>query len=254
MMELSDKEQVRYSRQLMLDQVGFTGQKKLKQSKVLIIGAGGLGSPAALYLAASGIGHLTLIDDDKVELSNLQRQILYKVNHLGQDKVIAAQKSLLSLNNQIECIGVVDKLAEHNAAKWIASHDVVLDCSDNFATRYLVNQHCVQLHKPLISGAAIAIQGQVVCIANHLQSHRDAQGCYQCLFPPSPAQENLNCSNAGVFAPLLGIIGAMQAQQCLNVLLDHNFQSQFIVFDAINFKQTRFNLTADEGCSICRAP
>ncbi|MDP5211704.1 HesA/MoeB/ThiF family protein [Pseudoalteromonas tunicata] len=253
MMELSDKEQVRYSRQLMLAQVGFTGQQKLKQSKVLIIGAGGLGSPAALYLAASGIGHLTLIDDDKVELSNLQRQILYKVNHLGQEKVIAAQKSLLSLNNQIECIGIADKLTLHNAEKLIAQHDVILDCSDNFATRYLVNQYCVQLHKPLIAGAAIATQGQLICIANHIDHHRDTHGCYQCIFPPSSAQQNLNCSNAGVFAPLLGIIGAMQAQQCLNVLLGHDFTSQFIAFDAINFRQTRLSITADDSCLICRA-
>ncbi|MBE0365110.1 adenylyltransferase and sulfurtransferase [Pseudoalteromonas ulvae UL12] len=246
---LSDKEQVRYSRQLMLAHVGFEGQQRLKQSRVLIVGVGGLGSPVALYLAAAGVGHLSLVDDDKVDLSNLQRQILYKINHLGQGKVSAAAKTLTSVNNQITITSVSERLSEQNAHSLIGDHDVVLDCSDNFNTRYLVNRVCVAAHIPLISGAAIANKGQLICVDNR-QSDQ-VGGCYQCVFPPSDAETALNCSNAGVFGPLLGVIGSMQAQQCLNYLLGHAFSNCFIAFDALNFQQSRFDFKQDPACKIC---
>lgn len=249
MTTLSDKEQIRYSRQLMMDHVGFEGQQRLKQSRVLIVGVGGLGSPVALYLAAAGVGHLTLVDDDKVDLSNLQRQILYKINHLGQEKVSAAAKTLASVNNQIGLSTVPELLTEKNAHSLIADHDVVLDCSDNFNTRYLINKMCVITHTPLISGAAIANKGQLICVDN--RQSEQAGGCYQCIFPPTDTQIPLNCSNAGVFGPLLGVMGSMQAQQCLNYLLGHAFSNCFIAFDALSFQQSRFVFKQDPACNIC---
>lgn len=182
MVELSDKEQLRYSRHLMLKEVGLEGQLKLKTAHIVVVGAGGLGSPALLYLAAAGIGELTLLDDDKVELSNLQRQVLYKVNHLGQDKVSAAGKVLSSLNNQIKINTVNAKLSADNAQKVFSGATLVLDCSDNFSTRYVVNRQCLALAIPLVSGASIASEGQLMCF-----DFRQPQSpCYGCLFGKQP--------------------------------------------------------------------
>lgn len=244
---LSDKEKIRYSRQLMLKEVGFDGQKKLKKAKVLIIGIGGLGCPAALYLAASGIGELTLVDNDKVELTNLQRQILYKINHLGQNKTLAAKKSLASLNNEITINIVNEKLSETNVEALINSADIVLDCSDNFTTRYLVNHYCVSLKKVLISAAAIATQGQLMVFDNRQQG----LGCYQCLFEPSQQQAALNCENSGVLSPLLGVMGTMQATQTLNYILGHMNSNQFISFNALTFEQKKISFSANPDCDIC---
>jgi len=245
---LSDKEQIRYSRQLMLKEVGFGGQEKLKKSKVLIIGVGGLGCPAALYLAASGIGEITLVDADKVELTNLQRQILYKINHLGQAKTQAAKKSLASLNNEIIINTVNERLSSDNAQNLIGSADVVLDCSDNFTTRYLVNSHCVSLEKVLISAAAIATKGQLMAFDNRQKGN----GCYQCIFEPSEQQAALNCENSGVLSPLLGVMGSMQATQALNYILGHMHSNQFISFDALTFEQQKISFSANPDCDICQ--
>jgi molybdopterin/thiamine biosynthesis adenylyltransferase len=245
---LSDKEQIRYSRQLMLKEVGFDGQKKLKKAKVLIIGVGGLGCPAALYLAASGIGEITLVDADKVELTNLQRQILYKINHLGQAKTQAAKKSLASLNNEIIINTVNEKLSSDNAQNLIGSADVVLDCSDNFPTRYLVNSQCVSLGKVLISAAAIATKGQLMAFDNRQQD----LGCYQCIFEPSEQQAALNCENSGVLSPLLGVMGSMQAMLALNYILGYMHSNQFISFDAMTFEQQKVAFSANPDCDICQ--
>ncbi|WP_372811553.1 HesA/MoeB/ThiF family protein, partial [Pseudoalteromonas nigrifaciens] len=208
MNELSDKEMLRYSRHILLKEVGLAGQLKLKSASVAVVGAGGLGSPALLYLAAAGIGKLILIDDDAVELSNLQRQVLYKVNHLGQKKVVAAGKVLASLNNQITVITHAEKLTQDNSAALLNNADIVLDCSDNFTTRYSVNRFCVQHKTPLISGAALATKGQLISL-----DFRNANSpCYGCIFPQNDIAPLINCDNAGVISPLLGIIGSMQAQ------------------------------------------
>ncbi|SFC54027.1 HesA/MoeB/ThiF family protein [Pseudoalteromonas denitrificans] len=245
---LSEKEQLRYSRQLMLKEVGFDGQKKLKKAKVLIIGVGGLGCPAALYLAASGIGELTLVDADKVELTNLQRQILYKINYLGQAKTLAAKKSLASLNNEIKINTVNEKLTEINASALITNADIVLDCSDNFTTRYLVNRYCVRYQKILISAAAIATKGQLMVFDNR----QEGEGCYQCIFEPSTHQESLNCETSGVYGPLLGVMGSMQAIQTLNYILGHMHLNQFISFDALTFEQQKISFSANPDCCICQ--
>lgn len=247
MSELSDKEQLRYSRHLMLKEVGLEGQLKLKAAHVVVVGAGGLGSPALLYLAASGVGELTLLDDDKVELSNLQRQVLYKVNHLGQAKVSAAGKVLGSLNNQITVNSIKQQLTEQNAEQIFAGATLVLDCSDNFTTRYTVNRFCLKTGIPLISGAAIASEGQLMCFDFRLSD----SPCYGCLFPEQPQQQTLNCDNAGVLSPLLGVIGSMQALLAINLILGHHEGSQFVRFDGLSLTQQQFKLTKAAQCTEC---
>jgi len=248
MSELSDKEQLRYSRHLMLKEVGLEGQLKLKAAHVVVVGAGGLGSPALLYLAASGVGELTLLDDDKVELSNLQRQVLYKINHLGQAKVSAAGKVLGSLNNQITVNSIEQQLTEQNAEQIFAGATLVLDCSDNFTTRYTVNRFCLKAGIPLISGAAIASEGQLMCFDFRLSD----SPCYGCLFPEQPTEQTLNCDNAGVLSPLLGVIGSMQALLAINLILGHHQGSQFVRFDGLTLAQQQFSLTKSPDCTECQ--
>jgi len=247
MSELSDKEQLRYSRHLMLKEVGLEGQLKLKAAHVVVVGAGGLGCPALLYLAASGVGELTLLDDDKVELSNLQRQVLYKVNHLGQAKVSAAGKVLGSLNNQITVNTVEQQLTEKNAEHVFTGATLVLDCSDNFTTRYTVNRFCLKVGIPLISGAAIASEGQLMCF----DFRKTDSPCYGCLFPEQPKEQMLNCDNAGVLSPLLGVIGSMQALLAINLILGHHKGSQFVRFDGLSVTQQQFKLTKAAQCTEC---
>lgn len=245
--QLNDKETLRYSRHILLDEVGLEGQLTLKRSTVAVVGAGGLGSPALLYLAAAGIGTLILIDNDVVELSNLQRQVLYKVNHLGQQKVNAAGKVLTSLNNQINIVTHCKKLNNGNVAELLNYADIVLDCSDNFATRYTVNRFCINNKTPLISAAALAIQGQLM----GFDFRQTDSPCYGCVFPHSDANPVVNCSNAGVISPLLGVIGSMQAQLTLNMLLGYVDGSVFITFDALSLKQQHFKIVKDLNCKEC---
>lgn len=245
--QLNDKETLRYSRHILLDEVGLEGQLTLKRSTVAVVGAGGLGSPALLYLAAAGIGTLILIDNDVVELSNLQRQVLYKVNHLGQQKVNAAGKVLTSLNNQINIVTHCKKLNNGNVAELLNYADIVLDCSDNFATRYTVNRFCINNKTPLISAAALATQGQLM----GFDFRQTDSPCYGCVFPHSDANPVVNCSNAGVISPLLGVIGSMQAQLTLNMLLGHFKGNVFITFDALSLKQQHFKMAKDLSCKEC---
>jgi len=247
--QLSDKETLRYSRHLLLKEVGLEGQLTLKAATVAVVGAGGLGSPALLYLAAAGIGTLILIDDDAVELSNLQRQILYKVNHLGQQKVSAAGKVLTSLNNQINIVTHSQKLTNANSDALLNNADIVLDCSDNFATRYTVNCFCINSKTPLISAAALATQGQLM----GFDFRQTDSPCYGCVFPQNDANPVVNCDNAGVISPLLGVIGAMQAQLTLNMLLGHFEGSVFITFNALSLKQQHFKVVKDPHCKECMA-
>ena len=245
-MALDDKERLRYSRHLLLKEVGEAGQIKLKSAKVAVVGCGGLGSPALLYLAASGIGQLTFIDDDEVELSNLQRQVMYKVNHLGQSKAKAAGKVLTSLNNQISLTPVHARLSAENLDALLADADFILDCSDNFKTRYLLNQYCLAKYKVLISGAAIATQGQVMVF-----DFRSEGPCYACLFPEEGGQVSQNCDNFGVLSPLLGVIGSMQALYTVNMILGHHSGSVFKQVDGLTLEQKSFTLFKDPDCLTC---
>ncbi|MCO7189823.1 MULTISPECIES: HesA/MoeB/ThiF family protein [unclassified Pseudoalteromonas] len=246
--ELSDKERLRYSRHLLLNEVSEAGQLRLKQARVAVVGCGGLGSPALFYLAASGVGQLTFCDDDAVELSNLQRQILYKISHIGQPKAKAAGKVLASLNNQISLIPQPVKLNSSNIDSILQDSDWILDCSDNFATRYLLNQYCVQQRKVLISGAALGTQGQFMTF-----DFRKPSPCYHCIFPQSSAQPILNCQNAGVVSPLLGIIGSMQAMKAVSLIISDvpDKHSEMIVVDALSLKQRQFTLERDTACDVC---
>ncbi|KZN55869.1 hypothetical protein N474_13295 [Pseudoalteromonas luteoviolacea CPMOR-2] len=246
--ELSDRERLRYSRHLLLDKVSETGQKQLKAAHVAVIGCGGLGSPVLFYLAASGVGKLSFFDDDQVELSNLQRQILYKVNHLGQEKSNAAKKVLTSLNNDIELVPNNVRLSADNINAMLSNVQWVVDCSDNFKTRYLLNEYCYRHHKVLVSGAAQGTNGQFGFF-----DYREKSACYACLFPEaSQIDVELNCQNAGVMSPLLGIVGSMQAQAVCNGILGlQKGDSFFVTIDALTLAQRRFQLTKDPSCTVC---
>ena len=245
--DLSNQELIRYSRQLLLPEINESAQLKLKNATVLIVGLGGLGSPAAFYLAASGIGKLVLVDDDKVELSNLQRQILYKVSHIGQSKSKAASKTLQALNNQIALDTVCERLNTDNAKRLINECDIVLDCSDNFDTRYLINRLAKQFGKSLVSGAAMGWQGQLCIVDN--RKHNSP--CYECLFPKSEQSSAQNCDTLGVISPILGVVGAQQALAAILMLLDIGDLPQFIQIDSRTLKQNTYSFAVSESCKTC---
>ncbi len=247
-MQLSAQEQLRYSRHLLLDKIGEQGQLKLKQSHVVIVGAGGLGCPAALYLAASGVGKLTIIDPDKIELSNLQRQIIYKTNHIKRTKAQTAANQLQALNPEIQ-VDALEKTVEGcEFDTLIKSAAMVLDCTDNASSRYFINQACFNQQTALISGAAIRGEGQLMVF----DFTNQAAPCYQCIYPDLQ-DENLNCSNAGVLAPVLGIIGSMQAQEAIKLITQgkSSQQNKLLCYDAWQMTFHQFNLNADENCTVC---
>ncbi len=247
---LNDKELTRYSRHLLLKEIGEQGQEKLKAATVLIIGLGGLGCPAALYLGAAGVGKLVLVDGDKVETSNLQRQIMYKANHVGTGKSASAQKSLYGLNSLVEVEAINANVDDSNITKLVQSADVVLDCTDNFATRHLINKTCFEQSKTLISGAAIRGEGQFMVF----DFARDAGcPCYNCLFPQSSEEPTLNCQNSGVFGPVLGIIGSMQALETIKWIIGKPLPSagKLKVFDGMNLSWMEFKMSKNECCEVC---
>ncbi|MFM6991199.1 MAG: HesA/MoeB/ThiF family protein, partial [Rhodoferax sp.] len=208
---MSDEELLRYSRHILLDDIGFEGQTRFLQSHALVIGAGGLGSPAAMYLACAGVGHITLVDDDTVDLTNLQRQIAHTTDRVGMLKVESARATLQALNPHTEVSALAARADAQRLEGLIANADVVLDCCDNFATRQAVNAACVRHGKPLVSGSAIQMDGQIT-----VYDPRDtACPCYACVFDPDLVPEETRCATLGVFAPLVGIIGAMQAAEAL---------------------------------------
>ena len=246
---MNDQQLLRYGRHILLHEIGIEGQQRLLDSRVLIIGLGGLGSPAALYLAAGGVGHLTLCDHDKVELSNLQRQIIHRTSSIGQPKVDSAQKALQDINPEVECIALAVRADMEQLAELVASADVVLDCSDNFATRYAVNHACLAQRKPLVSGAAIRFDGQVSVF-----DFRKADApCYNCLFPEDSQAAELRCATTGVFAPLVGIIGTLQAGEAIKLLagIEHGLSGKLLTLNALDMDIMRSNLGRDPACSVC---
>ena len=245
--QLSDQEFLRYSRHLLLVEIGEVGQLKLKQSKVLIVGLGGLGSAAALYLAAAGVGQLWLADHDVLDVTNLQRQVLYDHERLKEGKAELARERLLNLNPEIELISVNHKLDEQLLPDFVSQVDLVLDCSDNMPTRLAVNLACVQQGVPLISGAATGFKGQLATFAMSKQSP-----CYLCLFP-EPVTESENCSNAGVAGPIVGVIGSMQALQAVKLLsgqADCQYH-QLFCFDGQKLDWQRLDFAKAENCKAC---
>ncbi len=244
---MNDHQLLRYSRQIMLPAIGIEGQERLLASRVLIIGLGGLGSPVAMYLAAAGVGTLVLVDFDRVDLSNLQRQIAHASGRIGQPKVESAKETLLSLNPEcrIETIGQMLK-GEALAAE-VAKADLVIDCCDNFTTRFAVNAACVAARTPLVSGAAIRMEGQVSVF-----SGQPGGPCYRCLYSDE-GSEDQTCSENGVLAPLVGIIGSVQATEAIKVLTGagETLDGRLLVLDALPMEWRTLKLKADPNCPVC---
>lgn len=246
---MNDQQLLRYSRHILLPEVGIEGQEKLLAANVLIIGAGGLGSPAAMYLAASGIGTLTLCDDDEVDLTNLQRQIAHRTTSIGQAKVTSAQVTLAEINPDTEVIALNERADEARLSELVAHADVVLDCSDNFTTRYALNRICLQQQKPLVSGAATRFGGQV----SVFDSRHDGSPCYNCLYPEHGESEETRCAVMGVFAPLVGIVGSLQASEALKLLMDigEPLRGQLLLIDALRMDIRKLKLSKDPACPVC---
>jgi adenylyltransferase/sulfurtransferase len=246
---MDDEQLLRYSRHILLPEIGIEGQQRLLDAHVLMIGAGGLGSPAALYLASAGIGTLTICDGDVVDLTNLQRQIVHREAAVGQPKAASARDTLLAINPRVNINAVQERVAGDRLAQLVAAADIVLDGSDNFATRHAVNRACVATRKPLVSGAGIRFDGQLAVF-----DLRSAQSpCYACLFPESAETEEMRCAVMGVFAPLVGIIGAMQAAETLKILCGagESLNGRLLLLDALRMDVRTVKLQRDPGCAVC---
>lgn len=245
---MNDEQLLRYSRHILLPQCDIAGQEKLLSSHALIIGLGGLGSPVALYLASAGVGELTFVDFDTVEVSNLQRQIAHQTKDCGTSKVDSAKQSALDLNPDIKINAVNKKLDDTELQKLISSADIVLDCTDNFSTRFMINQCCVNESTPLVSGAAIRMDGQVSVFNQHQSSP-----CYHCLYKDNGDSEE-RCSDNGVLAPVVGIIGCIQATEAIKVLtgIGTTLDSRVLILDASTMEWRNIKLKKDPACPICQ--
>ena len=246
---MNDNQLLRYSRHVLLEEIGIEGQERLLASNALVIGAGGLGSPVALYLGTAGVGHLTLVDNDQVDLTNLQRQIAHTTGRVGQAKVASAQAAMAAINPDVQVDGLQERADDHLLAHWVPQVDVVLDCSDNFDTRQRVNAACVHSRKPLVSGAAIRLDGQI-----SVYDSRDAASpCYACLFPPDADFEEVNCATMGVFAPLVGIIGTMQAAEALKLIagVGQSLAGRLRMLDARAMEWNAVQVPRHSRCPVC---
>ena len=245
---MDDRQLIRYSRHIMLPQIDLEGQEKLLAGHVLLIGAGGLGSPASLYLASAGVGRLTICDGDVVDLTNLQRQIVHREATVGLNKAESARKALAELNPDCQVTAVQQRVSEEELMKLVADADVIVDACDNFATRHAVNRACVKLRKPLVSGAAIRFAGQLAVF----DLRQDDSPCYHCLFPDTPEEEEL-CALMGVYAPLTGMIGSLQAGEAIRLLVGSPspLAGSLVLFDAGSMEWQRMKLPKDPGCAIC---
>ena len=248
---MDDQALLRYSRHILLPQIGIEGQQRLGGARALVLGAGGLGSPAALYLASAGIGTLALADGDTVDLTNLQRQILHRTAAIGQPKVESGRATLAELNPLCRVVPLQERLAGTRLEEEVAAADVVLDCSDNFATRHAVNRACVRQRKPLVSGAAIRFDGQVAVF----DSRRPAAPCYHCLFPEAEDVEEVRCATMGVFAPLTGIIGAVQAAEALKLVIGcgEPLAGRLLLLDGLAMEWRSIAVPRDPACPVCGA-
>jgi len=248
---MNDQQLLRYSRHILLPEFGVEGQEKLLRSRVLVIGAGGLGSPAALYLASAGVGSLTLVDGDEVDLTNLQRQILHVTASVGRPKAESGRDALAALNPEVRVTACRERLEGARLAELVAETDLVLDCSDNFATRHAVNGACVTHRKPLVSGAAVRFDGQI----SVYDMRRADSPCYGCLFPEDAGAEELRCAVMGVFAPVTGIVGTTQAAEALKVLagIGEPLVGRLMILDALAMEWRTIRLRKDPGCKICGA-
>ena len=246
---MNDNQLLRYSRHILLPKIGYEGQEKLTKSHAMIVGAGGLGSPVALYLAASGVGKLTICDFDIVDLTNLQRQIIHTTQSVGINKAVSAQQTIYEINPEVVVQTIQQKSSEAEFKVLAENADVVIDCSDNFATRYALNRVCLQLKKPLVSGAAIGFEGQI----SVFDFRHETSPCYHCLFPDTGEDTDLRCATNGVFAPLVGIIGTTQAAEALKLLMGigESLQGRLLLLDALSMEWRAIKLSKDPACIVC---
>ncbi len=246
---MNDDQLLRYSRHILLNELGIEGQQRLLAAHALVIGAGGLGSPVALYLGTAGVGRITIIDHDTVDVTNLQRQIAHNLSRVGQPKAASAAQTIHAINPEVRVIALQERADASRLAELLADVDIVLDCSDNFATRHAVNAACVAQGKPLVSGAAIGFDGQI-----SVYDTRDAaHPCYACIFPPEATFEETRCATMGVFAPLVGIIGTMQAAEALKMLarVGTSLAGRLQMLDARNMEWTEIRMQRNLACGVC---
>ena len=259
---MNDDQLLRYSRHVLLDEIGIEGQRRLLAAHALVIGAGGLGSPVALYLGTAGVGTITIVDDDVVDVTNLQRQIAHSMSRVGQPKVASIAAAIAAINPDVQVVALQMRAEPQRLAAWVAAADVVIDCSDNFATRHEVNAACVAHGKPLVSGAAIGFDGQISVYDTRSTTDPGAadaaagaasQSCYACLFPPEATFEEVRCATMGVFAPLVGIIGSMQAAEALKLLagVGTSLAGRLQMLDARTMEWSELRLSRTPGCPVC---
>jgi molybdopterin/thiamine biosynthesis adenylyltransferase len=246
---MDDQQLLRYSRHILLDELGIEGQRKLLAAHALVIGAGGLGSPVALYLGTAGVGRITLVDHDVVDLTNLQRQIAHRLSRVGQPKAESARQSILELNPDVDVVARVQRADAALLDTLVAEADVVLDCSDNFATRHAVNAACVAHQRPLVSGAAVGFDAQLSVYDTRVAN----APCYACIFPAESTVQETACATMGVFAPLVGIIGSMQAAEALKLLagIGSPLAGRLQMLDARTMEWTQIAVQRSALCAVC---
>ena len=246
---MNDDQLLRYSRHILLPEIGVEGQARILEAHALVVGAGGLGSPVALYLASAGIGELTLADADTVDLTNLQRQIMHTTQSVGRPKAVSGAEAVGRINPEVKVHALEQRLEGAALDAAVARADVVLDCSDNFATRHAVNHACARHRRPLVSGAAVRFDGQV----SVFDLRRDDAPCYACLFPEDGETEEMRCAVMGVFAPLVGIVGATQAAEALKVIsgAGEPLVGRLLLLDALSMEWRSIRLKRDPGCRVC---
>lgn len=246
---MDDAQLLRYSRHILLDDIGIEGQERIVASHALVIGAGGLGSPATLYLGAAGVGRITLVDDDEVDLTNLQRQVIHGMDRIGQSKAGSAAQSVAALNPDVQVVAVQARADAALLDTLVAQASVVLDCSDNYATRHLVNAACVRHRRPLVAGAAIRFDAQL-----SVYDPRDPDSpCYACVFPPQEDFEETRCAVLGVFGPLVGIVGSMQAAEALKLVSGAGtpLTGRLLMLDGRSTEFTSLTIPRDTHCPVC---
>lgn len=246
---MTDDQLLRYSRHILLDEIGIEGQERLLSSKVLMIGAGGLGSPVALYLGSAGIGHITVVDHDRVDATNLQRQIAHNLASIGEFKAASVARAIAALNPDVKVVPVIERADDKLLDQLARNADLVVDCTDNFATRHAINRACVRHRKPLVSGAVIRFDGQVSVF-----DPRGGQSpCYACVFPESDLLEEARCATMGVFAPLVGIIGTVQAAEALKLLCNvgQPLTGRLLMLDGQSMAWNEMKLARNPACAVC---
>lgn len=249
---MTDDQLLRYSRHILLDEMGIEAQEQVLAAHALIIGAGGLGSPAALYLASAGVGQITLVDDDVVDLTNLQRQIAHTTERVGQPKVASAAVAMKAINPEVRVAAVQARADAAALDSWVRDASVVLDCSDNYATRQAVNAACVRQQKPLVAGAVIRFDAQLTVV----DPRNALSPCYACIFPPEAAFEEVRCSTMGVFAPLVGVVGTLQATEALKLIagVGTSLVGRLLMLDGRSMEFSTMQLQRAPHCAVCGSP